>query len=171
MTKVRTDPLPGDLIFCHVHGAVGALIGFGQWLVGDASPYEHVAIYLGDNKVIAAQPGGVRIDDLASCGDDYLASTHLLPLTPAQREDICRIAVAKLKVKYSFAAYFYIALHRRFGIDAGWLKKRIEDSGHVICSQYADDTLHAAGVDIFDDGRWPGNVDPGEMINEITRSL
>jgi hypothetical protein len=39
----------------------------------------------------------------------------------------------------------------------------IADSGHLICSQLVDLCYLRAGAHLFDDGRLPGDVTPGDL--------
>ena len=64
-------PLPGDIFLTRIGGATGAAIYAAQALVaGDGSRYTHAGIVLDRDEVIAAQPGGARIDPLATILDD-----------------------------------------------------------------------------------------------------
>jgi hypothetical protein len=50
-----------------------------------------------------------------------------------------------------------------YGIRAPWLRRRIQDSGHMICSQMTDHLLCKVGFHLFDDGRLPQDVTPGAI--------
>jgi hypothetical protein len=39
----------------------------------------------------------------------------------------------------------------------------VADEGHLICSQLVDEAYLRAGVHLFDDGRLPGDVTPGDL--------
>lgn len=63
---------------------------------------------------------------------------------------------------YSVADYFALAAHR-LHIPAPHLKRYVRSSGHMICSQLADAAAAEGGWHLFEDGRWPGDVTPGDL--------
>jgi hypothetical protein len=48
------------------------------------------------------------------------------------------------------------------------LRAFVADENRLICSQLVDLAYSQAGVHLFDDGRWPGDVTPGDLGRLIT---
>jgi hypothetical protein len=157
-----------------VSGAVGFGIQAGQWLDGDKfQPYDHAEIFIGGagrdgaayGWTVSAYPGGAGLRALP-CPPVQLPgsfwSSGLVRLTPGQRQGICAWAQARADVRYSFADYGALVLHR-LRIPAPGLRAYIADSSHMICSQFVDSAYSACGVHLFTDGRWPGYVTPGDL--------
>ncbi|WP_035796407.1 C40 family peptidase [Kitasatospora mediocidica] len=159
---VHEVPQPGDIGLTSIVGAVGWGIRLGEFLLGDGvTPYEHAFIVLDDNTLLEAEPGGARIAGL----DEY-AGRHVEYVSPElsteQRYAICAAARNLINTPYSAADYFAIAAHR-FHIPAPGLRRYISDRGHMICSQLVDQCYQDAGVQLFNDGRWPGFVTPADL--------
>lgn len=64
-------------------------------------------------------------------------------------------------VPYSFLDYGAIAA-RRLGVPVPGLRAFIASTGHMICSQLADQAMRDGGFALFD-GRWPGYVTPEDI--------
>lgn len=152
---------PGDIGLTSIGGWLGFWVSLGQHLAGDSSKYTHAYIVLDDETVIAAQPGGARIDRLS----DYKnkAIYIQLELTDEQRAAIVAEARSLEGLPYSFLDYLALAL-ARFGIKPKWLKKYIADTGHMICSQLCDEVYRRVGINLFNDGRLPQEVTPGDLL-------
>ena len=72
-------------------------------------------------------------------------------------------------VGYSAADYFAIAAYRfKVGILVPGLKAYVGSSKHMICSQLVDQCYQYAGVQLFDDKRWPGYVTPGDLADLLS---
>lgn len=174
------SPQPGDFACVHVKGDTGLLISIGEFLNGtpDTSWYDHACIYVGGadihapyGYVMGAQPGGARLDPLREAqftGKDanWLWSTGKIALTDAQRKAIVAQALACKGIGYSAADYFALAAHR-FHVPYPQLKAYIANSGHMICSQLVDWCYLNAGVHLFKDGRWTGDVTPADLAGLI----
>jgi cell wall-associated NlpC family hydrolase len=161
---MAVTPDPGDFGLTSIVGGVGRAIRLGQWLLGDGwSAYQHAFIYLGDGLILEAEPGGARVADLAQYdGRPMLWSTGRIPLTPEHRQRIHDLALDMRGVPYSFSDYASLALHR-LHVPAPHLRAYIRSSGHMICSQLVDRAYEMAGIHLFDDGRWEGDVTPGDL--------
>jgi hypothetical protein len=162
-----TDLIAGDLAVCNIPGAPAApLIRAGQWLNGDGfGAHVHAFIYLGAGMIAEAAPGGARMRLLADCGyTDIVCSAPTLNPSPQVRARVCEAAKDLLGTPYSAADYFALAAHR-LHIPAPHLRAYIASSGHMICSQYADTCALRAGWHLFSDGRWPGDVTPGDLFH------
>ncbi len=71
---------------------------------------------------------------------------------------------------YSFADYAAIAAWRSgLRITGGKLREYVTDSGHMICSQLADQAMSDAGWHVFDDGRLPQDVMPCELYHQMAQ--
>lgn len=156
---------PGDIGLVSISGVVGWLIRFGQWLCGDGfADFEHAFVYIGDGKVVEAEPGGARIADLT----EYAG--RVVRVIPAPSAEVgANVALAArlfVGVKYSAADYYYIAIRRRlrfFAFLLPGLKRIIASSKRMICSQLADASAENAGWHLFADGRWVGDCTPGDL--------
>jgi hypothetical protein len=76
---------------------------------------------------------------------------------------------------YSFLDYAAITLHH---LDPVWrispasvgsqpLARYIRSTGHMICSQLADQAMSDVGFHVFDDGRLPQDVMPAELYRKL----
>lgn len=166
-------PRPGDFCCVPVSGPVGFGITVGQWLDGDAFQfYDHTEVYVG--KADAAGPYGYTVSTYPSgpgkralpCPawelPGSLWSSGLIDLTGTQRTGITAWAVQHQDVRYSFADYGALVLHAAH-VNAGWLRRYIASTRHQICSQYVDTAYAENNVHLFDDGRWPGYIKPGDL--------
>jgi len=164
----QPDPQPGDFGVVPVVGGVGILIRFGQWLNGDGfADYEHAFLYLGDGRVIEAQPGGAHETAVTVYDGRPIAwSTGHVELTDPQRTAITAAARGYLGVPYSFADYLSLLL-ARFHIRLPFVKQYVAGTGHMICSQLVDQCFQDADVHLFADGRWPGDVTPADLYGLI----
>lgn len=161
-------PKPGDFGLVSIKGGVGFLIRVGQFLNGDGfRDYEHAFIYVGDGKIVEAEPGGALISDLAEYdGRSIIWSTDLIPLTDEQRALIVQSALAQEGTPYSFLDYLAIALYR-LGIKHPGVAKRVESSKHLICSQLVALDYEHAGIPVTD--LPPYLVTPGKLLNHLLR--
>lgn len=162
--------LPGDFGLVSIKGGVGKLIRLGQWLNGDGySDYEHAFIYIGDNQIIEAEPGGACISDLSEYdGRPIRWSTGIIPLTDAQRQTIVEAAKADVGTPYSFLDYLAIACYR-LGLRHPGVAKRVLSSKHLICSQLVAKDYAMANVALTD--RAPYLVTPGKLDRYLTKLL
>jgi cell wall-associated NlpC family hydrolase len=163
-------PKPGDFAVVRMDGRVGRLIRIGQWLNGDGfADFEHAFIYVGDGRIVEAEPGGAREANLSEYdGWPMVWSTGRIALTEAQRAAIAAAALGYVGVRYSAADYFAIAAHR-FRLPLPWLRRFVASSKHMICSQLVDQCFQDAGVQLFNDSRWPGYVTPADLANLLGR--
>lgn len=159
-------PRPGDIGLTQISGAGGRLIRLGQWLNGDGyADYEHAFVVVkndapGDTDcmIVEAMPGGAR--QVLNWHDPL--RTVYLRCPEEYRAAVARAARGFTGVPYSVADYLYLAAHR-LRIPAPHLRRYIRDSKHMICSQLADEAANLGGWHLFDDGRWEGDVTPGDL--------
>jgi hypothetical protein len=159
-----------------ISGPVGELIKVGQWLNGDGfGVYQHAGVVLDavpaasggySGRVLQAEPGGARIRPLE--GYDGRSTVYVSPvgLTEAQRWRICTEAYKYEDVPYAFADYAALAAHR-LHLPAPGLRRYIESTGHMICSQLCDRVYLDAGIHLFRDGRWSGYVTPMDLWHAL----
>lgn len=158
-------------------GDFGVVATYGSWLdrlIGrlirwdTESPVNHAFVYIGAGRIVEAQPGGAAIG-LATEYDGIVWSTDtFLPiLSTAQRQRIVAAALKDVGVGYSWLDIVAIAFaQRRWGhlvTGREWWAKRISNMHRLICSQLVDECYLMAGVHLFTDGRYPGQVSPGDL--------
>ncbi|MFF6928330.1 C40 family peptidase [Streptomyces californicus] len=157
-----TTPLPGDFALTRIEGITGRLVAAGQALVGDAAPVQHAFVYVGMGKVVQAMPGGAELIPIEEASPVVQWSSGKFDLTGDQRRKIEQEAAALVGTPYSFLDYVSIAL-AHYRIRPVWVRDFVADTGHMICSQLVDEVYLRAGVHLFDDGRLPGDVTPGDL--------
>jgi cell wall-associated NlpC family hydrolase len=152
--------MPGDFALTRISGLTGAFINAGQCLVGDGAPVQHAYVYVGNGYIVQAMPGGAEMIRLEDANEPVVWSS--LPLTAAQRMWISEHAIALVGTPYSFLDYASVAL-AHYRIRPRWVREFVADSGHLICSQLVDEAYRRAGIELFSDGRLPGDVTPGDL--------
>ena len=179
-----TDYKPGSFFLAHITGPVGYGIALGQALAGSASRWTHAGLILdADGTILEAEPGGARIANLR----EYEGRPLLISDAPVQREvqrytarrrsaisgppewfdAICRghvVTEARKLVGVPYSPLDYVALAAlHLHLPSTWIRKRVESSGHMICSQLVDAVYLRVGIHLFDDGRLPGDVMPADL--------
>lgn len=165
-------PQPGDMGLVRIKGIVGWLIQFGELIYDGNWRWSHAFIYLGNGYIMEAEPGGARIAKLSEYdGRKVLWSTR--QLSDETRQRIVAAALACRGVPYNWMDYVALFLWRtrlRFrgkSFCPKWVRNRIADTSHLICSQLDDYVWTKAGEKVFDDGRLSGFVTPGALGREI----
>jgi uncharacterized protein YycO len=162
------EPGLGDFEVVPTGGQGGKLIQIAQIISNTGRlNYEHARIYVGNGQIVEAEPGGARVAPI-SIGDSGMWSTGLVNLTSNERTLIASAAreYAERHVGYSVADYFAIAAYKfKMGVIVPGLKRFVESSGHMICSQLVDQCYQDAGVHLFNDDRWTGYVTPGDLAD------
>src|SRR5688572_27667066 len=158
-----TELLPGDIGFSKISGLTGLFVRFGQFVIGDDSPFTHVYIVVANNTdgthiALEAMPSGMRYRLLD--GKEEGVAYARINLTAYQRLYVPELATQFKNIRYGFSAYLYLFLNQ-FGWAPGWLKRYIERNERMICSQTADELLRRIGYHVFNDGRMPHDVTPG----------
>lgn len=160
------QPRPGDIGLTQISGTGGRLIRFGQWLNGDGfKDYEHAFVVTEYRQglpdipwIVEAMPGGAQ--HVKNWHDPE--RTVYLRCPEGVREAVASAARGYTGVPYSYADYFALAAHR-LHVPYPHLRRYVRDSGHMICSQLADQAAADGGWHLFDDGRLPGDVTPGDL--------
>jgi len=180
---VLAEPEPGDFCCIPISGGVGMGIEIAQFLSGNRlQPYDHAQVYVG--QADSAGPNGYTYSAYPDNGKNGRTGKRALPcparelpgaiwssgiidLTEAQRQGIVAWCEAHPSVLYSAADYLAIGL-KRMGLRTKELKAYIASSKRMICSYYSDAAfLWGAGVHLFNDGRWPGEVTPGDLAEML----
>lgn len=160
-------PRPGDFGLVSISGIAGLAVRIGQWANGDGFlDYHHAFVVLDRGEILEAEPGGARIRPLSQY-DGTNAVYSSWDLTDDQRAMVVAQARPLIGTPYSWLDYLSLALHR-FHIRPPGLKAYIASTGHMLCSQLADEVYRRAGLQMFNDGRWPGDVTPGDLTLVLT---
>jgi cell wall-associated NlpC family hydrolase len=161
---------PGDWAVVRMDGQTGRLIRLGERLNGDRfTMYQHALVYAGDGMIVQAMPGGAQLVE-RGVEDGDLWSGGILNPTPAQRDAIVLAARSYVGTPYSWLDYAALALHR-LHLPSRRLKAYIGSTKSMICSQLVDQCCADAGVHLFDDGRWPGYVDPAALAGVLLNGM
>lgn len=174
-TAVPASLAIGDFITTEITGDVGKWIGFGEWLdsasfahpfnreLRELDVFSHAAVYVGNGNIVEAEVGGARLHSLDEYldGRPILFSTDLLGIDAATGQKIADAATAMIGAKYSIIDYVVIAA-KRFKLWAPFLKRYVNSSKRVICSQLVSLAYDSAGAPLFP-GTWPGFVTPLDL--------
>jgi hypothetical protein len=187
------NPYPvGSFFLTKIGGRTGWWVGLMQAAAGIPSRWTHAGIIGSEGRTYEAGPGGVyigRLDDLKGkphivCDAivrHQLGEADLLDrvaATQLEREVRCTAADqahAHLGIGYSFLDYLALALLHLEKLITGrptgqsswwltrWVRRRVQNSGHLICSAFVDHWSSHIGFELFDDGRLPGDVTPADL--------
>jgi hypothetical protein len=160
-------PQPGDFFLLVGTDTIGRLIRVGEWLNGDGwSTYSHAGLLLDDGTILEAEPGGARIRPASEYPTELMRWSSWT-LSGAARHSLVLHGRQLVGVPYSFLDYASLALHR-FHLRPPGLKSYIASTKHLICSQLVDEVYWRAGLHMFADGRWPGDVTPADLAAVLT---
>lgn len=154
----------GDYGLTQIVGYVGVLVGIGQVLIGDGSRFTHAFVVVDAELGLAveARASGARVVDYRKVyGSRDTVFSHM-ELTDEQRQKIVAAAEAMVGRGYGWGDYVALALAHR-GFRPKWLVRYIGNSDRLICSQLVDYDYLLAGVHLFNDGRMPQDVTPGDL--------
>ncbi|MGW1828854.1 hypothetical protein ACWCO0_09570 [Streptomyces tubercidicus] len=157
-----TEPRPGDFALTKIRGITGRAISAGQYLIGDGAPVQHAMVYVGEGMIVQAMPGGAELIPLEVASEPVVWSTGHFDLSDQTRFNIAMEARSLVGTPYSFLDFVSLALER-FHVRPRWVRDYVQSTGHLICSQLVDVAYRRAGVQLFDDGRIPGDVTPGDL--------
>jgi uncharacterized protein YycO len=155
-------PLPGDIVFVQIPGCGGWFLRFAQALTGDWSRFTHAGVVVDNNNVVAAYPGGAKIEPLSNYMSQKLVAFSQYDLDDATRAKIVENARKLEGTPYSFLDYLSIAL-LTWHIRPKWVVDYVKNTGHMICSQLADSAYKNSGIELFSDDRWEGDCTPGDL--------
>lgn len=144
-------------------GIIHSKQGFSPWLIRiiTRSWWTHVIVAINDTQCVSAEPGGAVVRPISEYTD--IAWSHF-DHTPRQRAQITVWAAAHVGTPYSWVD-FYIA-----GLGAllkdhtpAWVERIAAGTDRLICSQFCDLALQAAGIHLFQDERPRGAVTPASF--------
>jgi len=84
--------------------------------------------------------------------------------------EIPKVAESLIGKPYGFLDYLSLAFYG-WGIKLPLTRKRIVSQGSLICSQLVDEFFYRLGIPLFDDGRLPMDVTPGDLHIQWTKAL
>jgi hypothetical protein len=189
-----TELKPGSFFLRKIQGSTGRWVAAGQAFVRGGSNWTHAGLVLDHGQLIQAEPGGARIIQAETLWDDHPVLVSDAPMqrwlagsTPASFEPGADLVAEEIKrveivgkarylehVPYSFLDYVVIGLSEIWQDKTGkkvtgWLRNRVEDSQHLICSALVDRAYSWADIHLFDDGRLPGDVTPWDLEQYVLR--
>ena len=128
-------------------------------MIGDHSFVTHAFIVLPGGYIIEAMPGGAVFDRVTKYPHAVYSQFEL---DEDQRDSICAEAIKMQGTPYSYLDYLALAA-THFNIRPEPIRRRVQDSGHMICSQLCTEAYRRSGVDLFPDKRLPMDVTPGDL--------
>ncbi len=161
---------PGDFGLVHMPGPFGKFVEFGQLMTGDSSIFTHAFVVVDNGNIVEARPSGA-VEVNGRIYDGYrvvYSDKYGVTLTEEDRQNIVSAAMSLIGTKYSWLDYAAIALHT-FHLPSRRVAKYVASTKHMICSQLVDECYRRAGVHLFDDGRLPQDVTPGDLANLLLR--
>jgi hypothetical protein len=152
---------PGDFILVRSGGVVG-------WLIRaiTRSPVNHAAIVRDDDTVLEARSRGAVFTNwkkYASRVGVDVVGTARLPLTSEQRARVPEVAEQLEGIPYSFLDLLSVGA-LQYHVRIWPLRAIVARENRAICSQLVDEFLQRLGFSIYSDGRWPGDVTPGDLL-------
>lgn len=166
--------LPGTIGLARIPGVGGAVVHFGQWLVTELdhvrltdpdeawADWEHAFIYLGNDQVMSAEPGGARLRPTSRYSEIYWCENIAARYDAGHLAQVAVFARQLDGTPYSFIDYAAIAAHT-LHLPVPGLRSYIESTKHLICSQLCDLAYQNSGIQLFGDERWCGYVDPLDL--------
>ena len=177
---------PGDIGFGPIGGFIPGFfpVDVGQWLLARTSREErdidHVFVVTRAFEppgrfatastavhIVQAMPSGA---EEISIGQEHWTDRYVY-VRPAyadvlQARETAQAARRYVGTPYSFLDYAAIAGWHA-GIKNGLIRRYVRSTGHMICSQLADQALFDAGFHVFNDGRLPQDVMPCELYRAL----
>jgi hypothetical protein len=159
-----SEPRIGDF-------GVVATGGIISWLIRlfTFSRYNHAFIVGPRGQIVEAQPGGARIGNISDYPKAKYSHGAIFASTRAKIWDNAvsfTTANGGKGIGYGWADDAALGL-RFFGIWIPWINFQIARQDRLQCAQLVDYAYSLAGVTLFDDGRVPMSVDPGDLADII----
>lgn len=172
---------PGSFFLGRISGWTGRWVSAAQAFTRGGSYWTHAGVVLDNGQIIQAEPGGAEIVSVETLldreiliSDDPIQRALDLAVLPqivgsregreAQfRKDVVWAARKLEGTPYSFLDYVALAAVEARLPGAQKLRGYVQESGHLICSALVDAIYRRAGIHLFDDGRLPGDVTPGDL--------
>lgn len=163
--------LPGDVGLGRNNtlGGWAIRIGDGIWAKRhhvEAEPYNHAVLYLGDGRIVQAEPNGAQIATVDPSRFDWYRAN----VTGLERQEIAHEGRALAGTPYNWLDIAALTL-RCLGWDVidrdGKLTRigrRLNRNDRLVCSALVDLAYQRAGIPpLFDDGRISGAVTPADL--------
>lgn len=156
----------------------GGLAGWAIRLL-TRSRVNHAGICLGDTHTIEAEAAGAVIRTEHERGPDTIFGDDLwerieaqVPLRSTKIADEARNLAG---IPYNFLDLLALAWASRHDptqppAKPNWWQRRVMRDDRLICSQLVDLACQRAGVHLFNDGRLPGQVTPGDLGTVMANS-
>ena len=155
---------PGTYFVVRTSGLAGQIIRLGT-----RSQVNHAGIVLDtDGTTVEAQPGGAVIGHLRRYRRHLVIVNDLETIPDSTRALICDQARAMVGTPYSWLDIAALAL-TSLGLRWAWLARRVSRTDRLICSQLADLAYERAGLHMYQDGRLPSAVTPGDLLLRIAQ--
>lgn len=133
------------------------------------SRYSHAFVVISDTEVIESAARGAILSPLAKYTGrpaGQIAYNDDEPIPDGMRSDIADHARWFAGTPYGYVDIAAVLL-ASLGLRWKWLARIVDNQHRMICSQLADFAYQEAGVQLFDDGRLPQNVVPGDLVDRL----
>lgn len=161
------EPQPGDIGLSYGTAKFSRFVRLAQALIGDWAIYSHAFIYLGDGLIIESLPQGATINELSTYEPEQVIFAQF-GLSREQRSRICEEAIRLEGTPYSKLDFVAIGL-THYCNDCWlprWVRKRVANSGRMICSQLVAESYRRAGIEL-EPGKDPQDLTPGDLARII----
>lgn len=155
------QPRVGDIGLSTIDGHLGAWINVGQSVIRDSSRFTHAFIYVGEGQIVEAMPKGAQLAPASTHPDAFYFTPK--KMDQIQRDLVAAHALTMIGTPYSYLDYLSLAL-AHYKVRPGFVKNYVHSTKHMICSQLVDEAYLRANIHLFDDGRIPGDVTPGDLL-------
>lgn len=140
--------------------------GLAAWLIraGCRSWANHAGVIVGeDGRTVEAKPSGAAYGSVHDYAHDRIRVGCPVLLDPDTRARIVARADALIGTPYSWLDILALAL-LQFGVSRPrWVSRRVARHDRLTCGELVDLAYHEAGVELFSDGRPPGDVTPAGL--------
>lgn len=168
----------GSIIFYSGNSWVSRIIRWGQRLLKRKVKFvpSHVAIAIDDNYIWEATIGGVQKSELAKYYNGNLYFAYIPNLTEEKQNEIIKVAEKFKGRGYGYLdllVYLVEMLGMKLGLKRGWLTKKLNKQGFLVCSEYVAYVYAIALKYHFRDkhGRWltPSEVMPVDIWETVKK--
>jgi len=154
------EPRMGDYGVVRTGGFFGKLIRLGT-----VSRWNHAFIYVGDGKIVEANPTGVAISNLSNYSP--VAWNQHENLTDEQRKNICSFALSAIGKPYNFLVIFILVL-RILGFkllaNTRLLYKLSQGDGYI-CSELVAEAYTKSNVPLI--AKSDDQITPGDLAERL----